>query len=157
MMHVYRKLPRASGHIIKVLAKMPIHSRYDSITIVLLTLRHTDNVRTDEGIRRYGNALGGPPCTNFLRAKQKEGRRRSRSGRARASSESDSEDERGTGAFQALSIYEILDIQSVFGGLWRIGETQWRLDDESLWHEVDEEQYKRSLPENREGDVLVSE
>ncbi len=45
--------------IIRVLAKMPLHSGWDRMAVVLLTLKHLENLRTEDAINKYKQELGG--------------------------------------------------------------------------------------------------
>ena len=110
---------------------MPLHSRHDTIVLVLLTLRHIDNRTTDDAIRVYGDELGGKPCVDWLRVKQVEGRRRRKAGK-----ETDEDESEGVQTYQALAIYEILNIEYVFGGLWKMNEA-------APWVKESDEQLER--------------
>ena len=110
---------------------MPLHSRHDTIVLVLLTLRHIDNRTTDDAIRVYGDELGGKPCVDWLRVKQVEGRLRRKAGK-----ETDEDESEGVQTYQALAIYEILNIESVFGGLWKMNEA-------APWVKESDEQLER--------------
>ena len=44
-----------------ILAKMPLHSGKDKMALVLLTLKHMENLETNEAIVNYEEGLGGGP------------------------------------------------------------------------------------------------
>jgi len=88
----------------KVIANMPLHSGKDKMTLVLLTLEHMENLSTMHAITKYRVGLGGGPCVNFLKDKKQEGSTQP----ARAKGQ----------MYQALELYEIMNVESVFGGLY---------------------------------------
>jgi hypothetical protein len=88
----------------KVIAKMPLHSGKDKMALVLLTLEHMENLSTMHAITKYRVGLGGGPCVNFLKDKKQEGSTQP----ARAKGQ----------MYQALDLYEIMNVESVFGGLY---------------------------------------
>jgi hypothetical protein len=49
------------ARVIKVIAKMPLNSGKDKMALVLLTLKHMENLETNEAIVNYEEGLGGGP------------------------------------------------------------------------------------------------
>ena len=86
---------------------MPLHSGKDKMALVLLTLEHMENLSTMHAITKYRVGLGGGPCVNFLKDKKQEGSTQP----ARAKGQ----------MYQALDLYEIMNVESVFGGLYSEG------------------------------------
>ena len=68
------------------------------------TLEHMENLSTMHAITKYRVGLGGGPCVNFLKDKKQEGSTQP----ARAKGQ----------MYQALELYEIMNVESVFGGLY---------------------------------------
>ena len=95
----------------RVIAKMPLHRNRDRMALVLLTVKHKGAQLTETAISQNREGLGGAPCVDFLAWKQKEGRRR------RGGASDDGSETQDT--YQALDLYEILDVKSVFGGLYK--------------------------------------
>ena len=75
--------------------------------LILLILKHKENLLTIDAIKKYRVGLGGEPSVNFLAEKQQEGSTRP----ARAKGQT----------YQASELYEIMNVESVFGGLYSEG------------------------------------
>ena len=67
---------RRASKIIKVIAKMPLNSGKDRMAFILLTLKHLENLKTDDAIAKYEVGLGGEPCVNFLKEEKQVGSKR---------------------------------------------------------------------------------
>ena len=61
---------------IKATANMPLHSGKDRMALILLTLKHLENLKTDDAIAKYEVGLGGEPCVNFLKEEKQVGSKR---------------------------------------------------------------------------------
>ena len=61
---------------IKATANMPLHSGKDRMALILLTLKHLENLKTDDAIAKYEVGLGGGPCVNFLKEEKQVGSKR---------------------------------------------------------------------------------
>jgi hypothetical protein len=95
---------RRASKIMKVIAKMPLHSSKDRMAFILLTLKPLENLKTDDAVAKYEVGLGGEPCVNFLKDKKQAGSRRPALAK---------------GQFhEALELFEIMKVESVFGGLY---------------------------------------
>jgi hypothetical protein len=87
-------------------AKMPSHSGKDKMTLVLLTLEHMENLRTMNHGRyhKVQGWIGRSAVRRFLNYKKQEGSTRP----VRVKGQT----------YQALEIYEIVIVESVFGELY---------------------------------------
>jgi hypothetical protein len=56
---------RRASKIIKVIAKMPLHSGKDRMALILLTLKHLENLKTDDAIAKYEVRLVGGTVRQF--------------------------------------------------------------------------------------------
>ena len=52
---------------------MPLNSGKDRMAFILLTLKHLENLKTDDAVAKYEVGLGGEPCVNFLKDKKQVG------------------------------------------------------------------------------------
>jgi hypothetical protein len=74
------------------------------MALILLTLKHLENLKTDDAIAKYEVGLGGGTCVNFLIDKKQAGSRRPALAKGQF--------------YEALKLFEIMKVESVFGGLY---------------------------------------
>jgi hypothetical protein len=84
---------------------MPLHSGRDRMAVVLLTLSHLENMTTASAIAKYREGLGGDACVDFLTTKQSAYAKEPKSAKGQF--------------YKALELFEILKVESVFGGLYK--------------------------------------